>query len=301
MYRNLKDKTKVKHNDFIYNDEFLTMLIGMFSYENLPFRKSLIESLLLMTGSVGIYINYNTNQMECGYCMFTGNIGHYGFGEDVTVITLSNHSMFFSNWEKSSEVAVIFNDSIGAPDLNIDRISKYLSDVDKSIENAILNTRSSKVYRAKDEQEKAALERAIESNRDGRPTAIVSSNILSDLMSSETHEQLVLDLTDPQQVDKIQYLCNLHTSLLRRMQNIYGMTTAGTDKVAQQTIAEVNNGNTFSFVIPLERLNERRKGVERVNHIFKTDISVDFGEAIKREYDRIFKVFDEGEGIIDET
>ena len=301
MYRNLKEKTKVKHNDCIYNDEFLTMLIGMFAYNNLPFRKSLIESLLLMTGSVGIYMNYNQNQLECGYCMFSGNIGHYGFGEDVTIMTLSNHSMFFQDWENSSEVAVIFNDSIGAPDLNIDRISKYLSDVDKSIENAILNTRSSKVYRAKDEKEKVALEKAIESNKDGRPTAIVSSNILADLMSSETHEQLVLDLTDPQQVDKIQYLCNLHTSLLRRMQNIYGMTTAGTDKVAQQTIAEVNNGNTFSFVVPIERLNERRKGIEKVNSLFDTEISVEFGEAIKREYDRIFKNIDESEDIINEA
>ena len=200
-------------------------------------------------------------------------------------MTLSNKQNFFPKWEESKDVVIIFNDNIGMPDLNIDRISKYLSDVDKSIENAILNTRSNKIYRAKDEKEKKAIESAIESNKDGRPSAIISSNILNDMLS-EAKEQIVVDLTDPTQVDKIQYLCNLHTTILRRMQTIYGMMTAGTDKIAQQSVTEINNGSSFSFIVPLDRLEERKKGIEKVNELFNTNISVDFGEAMKREYEK---------------
>lgn len=282
MFRNLKDKTKVQLTDCAYNDIFLSMLMSMFEYKNLPFKKMLIEGLLLTTGKVGIY--KEDDKLYCGWCMFSGDINEYGFGSDVTVMTLSNKQKFFPKWEETKDVVVIFNDNIGMPDLNIDRISKYLSDVDKSIENAILNTRSNKIYRAKDEKEKKAIETAIESNKDGRPSAIISSNILNDMLSSEAKEQIVVDLTDPTQVDKIQYLCNLHTTILRRMQTIYGMMTAGTDKIAQQSVTEINNGSSFSFIVPLDRLEERKKGIEKVNELFNTNISVDFGEAMRREY-----------------
>lgn len=284
MFRDLKDKTKVILTDCAYNDLFLSMLMSMFEYKNLPFKKMLIEGLLLTTGKVGIY--KEDDKLYCGWCMFSGDINEYGFGSDVTIMTLSNKQKFFPKWEESKDVVIIFNDNIGMPDLNIDRISKYLSDVDKSIENAILNTRSNKIYRAKDEKEKKAIETAIESNKDGRPSAIISSNILNDMLSSEAKEQIVVDLTDPTQVDKIQYLCNLHTTILRRMQTIYGMMTAGTDKIAQQSVSEINNGSSFSFIIPLDRLEERKKGIEKVNELFNTNISVDFGEAMKREYEK---------------
>lgn len=284
MFRDLKDKTKVVLTDCAYNDIFLSMLMSMFDYKNLPFRKMLIEGLLLTTGKVGIY--KEDDKLYCGWCMFSGDINEYGFGSDVTIMTLSNKQKFFPKWEESKDVVVIFNDNIGMPDLNIDRISKYLSDVDKSIENAILNTRSTKIYRAKDEKEKKAIESAIESNKDGRPSAIISSNILNDMLSSEAKEQIVVDLTDPTQVDKIQYLCNLHTTILRRMQTIYGMMTAGTDKIAQQSVSEINNGSSFSFIVPVDRLEERKKGIEKVNELFNTNISVDFGEAMQREYEK---------------
>ena len=279
MFRDLKDKTKVILTDCAYNDLFLSMLMSMFEYKNLPFKKMLIEGLLLTTGKVGIY--KEDDNLYCGWCMFSGDINEYGFGSDVTIMTLSNKQNFFPKWEESKDVVIIFNDNIGMPD----RISKYLSDVDKSIENAILNTRSNKIYRAKDEKEKKAIESAIESNKDGRPSAIISSNILNDMLS-EAKEQIVVDLTDPTQVDKIQYLCNLHTTILRRMQTIYGMMTAGTDKIAQQSVTEINNGSSFSFIVPLDRLEERKKGIEKVNELFNTNISVDFGEAMKREYEK---------------
>ena len=299
MFRDLKDKTKVILTDCAYNDLFLSMLMSMFEYKNLPFKKMLIEGLLLTTGKVGIY--KEDDNLYCGWCMFSGDINEYGFGSDVTIMTLSNKQKFFPKWEESKDVVIIFNDNIGMPDLNIDRISKYLSDVDKSIENAILNTRSTKIYRAKDEKEKKAIETAIESNKDGRPSAIISSNILNDMLSSEAKEQIVVDLTDPTQVDKIQYLCNLHTTILRRMQTIYGMMTAGTDKIAQQSVSEINNGSSFSFIVPLDRLEERKKGIEKVNELFNTNISVDFGEAMQREYEKHMTQREETEDITEDN
>ena len=299
MFRDLKDKTKVILTDCAYNDLFLSMLMSMFEYKNLPFKKMLIEGLLLTTGKVGIY--KEDDNLYCGWCMFSGDINEYGFGSDVTIMTLSNKQKFFPKWEESKDVVIIFNDNIGMPDLNIDRISKYLSDVDKSIENAILNTRSTKIYRAKDEKEKKAIETAIESNKDGRPSAIISSNILNDMLSSEAKEQIVVDLTDPTQVDKIQYLCNLHTTILRRMQTIYGMMTAGTDKIAQQSVSEINNGSSFSFIVPLDRLVERKKGIEKVNELFNTNISVDFGEAMQREYEKHMTEREETEDITEDN
>lgn len=287
MFRKLKDKVKLHITDMAYYTQFLQMLISMFDYENLPIRKEEIETYLLINGNCGVF--KENDKLICGYCNFTGNINEYGFGSDVTIITINGISKTFTDWENSKECVVIFNDCIRYPDVNIDRISKYLSDVDKSIENAVINTRINKVYRARDEKEKKALESAVDANKNGSPTAFVSSNILDEFLDSTSMKNnFVIDLTDPSKVDKIQYLCNLHTTFIRRMLNIYGMMSQGTDKIAQQTTAEINNGSTFSFVVPIDRLNERKKGVEKINENFGYNIVVHFSETIQREYNRIF-------------
>ena len=84
------------------------------------------------------------------------------------------------------------------------------------------------------------------------------------------------------------------------MQTIYGMMTAGTDKIAQQSVTEINNGSSFSFIVPLDRLEERKKGIEKVNELFNTNISVDFGEAMKREYEKHMSQGEETEDITED-
>ena len=66
------------------------------------------------------------------------------------------------------------------------------------------------------------------------------------------------------------------------------MMSQGSDKIAQQTVAEINNGSSAPFIIPTERLNERIMGVNKINANFGLDIKVDFSEVMKNEYNRIF-------------
>ena len=85
MYRKLKEKTKIILSDTSYEETICNMLVSMFDYENLPFRKVLIEMLLLTTGSCGLYMD--NNELKCGWCTFTGAINSYGFGSDVVIYT----------------------------------------------------------------------------------------------------------------------------------------------------------------------------------------------------------------------
>ena len=286
MYRELKEKTKIILSDTSYEETICNMLVSMFDYENLPFRKVLIEMLLLTTGNCGLYMD--DNELKCGWCTFTGNINSYGFGSDAVIYTFDNKSKSFNSWETSKECVVIFNNPLGTPDYNIEKFAKLLTDVDKSIENAVINTRNTKIYRAHDEKERNAIQNAIDQNQNGKPQAIISSNILSEFLDGENKSNYVVDLTDAGQTDKIQYLSNLHNDLLRRLYNIYGMMSQGSDKIAQQTVAEINNGSSAPFIIPTERLNERIMGVNKINANFGLDIKVDFSEVMKNEYNRIF-------------
>ena len=98
-----------------------------------------------------------------------------------------------------------------------------------------------------------------------------------------------IQLSDFKNSDKIQYLSNFMTFIERNFYNIYGMTTQGADKIAQQTKAEVENGIYCAWIEVLSRLNERIKGFEEVKEKFSLDIPYKLSEVWQKEYDRIFK------------
>ena len=125
--------------------------------------------------------------------------------------------------------------------------------------------------------EKALFDNAIQGNENGVPQVIVSSNLL------EETENGIIELTSPNDTDKLQYLSKLYEDFWRRFFNLYGMTTQGSEKMAQMSEKEINNGSNSSMIIPCDRLEERKKGIEKVNEMFSTNIEVDFSECWKRE------------------
>ena len=64
--------------------------------------------------------------------------------------------------------------------------------------------------------------------------------------------------------------------------------TITTDKIAQQTVAEINNGAWCSWVEVLSRLRERINGYEKCNKIFGTDFGCALSETWENEYNRLF-------------
>ena len=65
---------------------------------------------------------------------------------------------------------------------------------------------------------------------------------------------------------------------------MYGMSYSQSMKQAQQSIEEIHSDNKVSWIIPNDRLNERRKFIKKYNKVFGHNASVDFSDAWKDAY-----------------
>lgn len=280
LFSKLKAKQKSQLEEYCYGDNLLEILTSMFEYKNLPkgMEKEFLEGFLLTHGKVAFY--ELDGILICSTCTFIGDLNTYGRPKDLLCITENGKSTTFKDWENNENVVVVFNSTYHTPDLNICRYANFLAEVDKSLRVGITNTRFSKLCKAKNSSEKALLDNAIQGNENGVPQVIVSSNLL------EETENGIIELTSPNDTDKLQYLSRLHEDFMRRFFNLYGMTTQGSEKMAQMSEKEINNGSNSSMIIPCDRLEERKKGIEKVNEIFGTEIAVDFSECWKREKEK---------------
>lgn len=280
FYDSLKEKQKNLFNQTSYEFQLTNMLISMFEYESGDIPKEYLEFFLLSEGKCAIF--ELEGKLVVTSCEFIGNIDEYGIGKDLICTTLNGKQKTFSNWRINEKVVVIYNNDTYTPDMNVGKFSTSFAEIEKSLHHLVINSRYTNMIGARDEREKVVIENALSNNEVGKPNVILS--IPS--MFEENEGVKVLQLTDTTQSDKLQYLSKYHEDLRRRLSNIYGMSTSGTEKIAQQSSKEIENGESICFIIPLNMLKQRKKGIEEVNKKFNTDFSVDFSYAWKKEYEK---------------
>ena len=108
---------------------------------------------------------------------------------------------------------------------------------------------------------------------------MVSENILDDVFGKEGRGVYTVDMTRPEMSDHIQYLTHAKDDVWRFFWQLYGMNSQGTSKMAQQSVEEVSNNDCASLIIPLERLEQRKKDTKVLNKKFGWNVTVDFSEA----------------------
>lgn len=70
---------------------------------------------------------------------------------------------------------------------------------------------------------------------------------------------------------------------------MYGMAYSQSTKQAQQSIEEVHSESKISWILPNDRLNERRKFIDKYNKVFSHNATVDFSEAWLNAYEEYLK------------
>lgn len=278
-----KDARSKEISEMTYKDIWLNTIASMFKYTGFEnekhFRPQFMELYLLIFGQCAIW-KLNDNLIVT-VCNRAGSPNENGQGKDLICTTLNGISKTFNNFEDSNEVVFVQNNTVIAPDLNIERFSNMFAEIDKSIYNNIINSRYSPIVVAKDENTKKIIEAALDNNNSGKPQTIASSNILDE------NGEYVLNITDVTASDKLQYLMKAHDDLNRRMYTLYGMNIMGSGKMAQLTRAEVNDGSESSMIIPYDRLYWREKAIEQVNEYFNLEAKVEFSEPWKLAFDDI--------------
>ena len=270
-----KKEEKEKYIKFFANFMFLlNVLTDMFEFENLP------ETL-----NPTIFLVIAMSNGSCGFAKFGDKIYPYigSFGGNISKITGygDKYVAVFLDGEnvKEDEVVILKNNNLMTSDIiDLYNFAEEMTETNISINFNLLYTRLLPIFKVADNNQKVAIEKAFENVLNGKLTTFLSDLKEIDLEGSYKSVEK-FDLTQPQEVDKIQYLTKYYDDIMRRFFTRYGHSMAGTQKMAQQNNSEISMNDTISMIYPTEKLKCLKECFNEMNDKFNTNISVRFSEC----------------------
>ena len=283
LFSELKPKQKTFLTEISYQDVLAEYVLGMLEYPNFPVEIEYVrylDFLLLKEGKAALYKSSYWGRWVIGNVSFEGvDLNEYGELQDAHVFDRAGHDELFKDWLNSQECFVFFNNRNHTPDINIPRYADLLAKIDISLNANIVNSRMSPIVVAKDNNTKNQLAEIIKQNHDGHTEVITSPNILNDTGDDIT----VVNITDVNASDKIQYLLHAKDDLTREFLNLYGLHITGTGKMAQQSVEEITGSNNAALVIPYEMMKARNDTLERFNAITGLNVVCQLSKSWERE------------------
>ena len=283
LFSELKPKQKTFLTEISYQDVLAEYVLGMLDYPNFPVEIEYVrylDFLLLKEGKAALYKSKHWGRWVIGNVSFEGiDLNEYGMLQDAHVFDRAGHDELFKDWLNSQECFVFFNNRNHTPDINIPRYADLLAKIDISLNANIVNSRMSPIVVAKDNNTKNQLAEIIKQNHDGHTEVITSPNILNE----EGDNITVVNITDVNASDKIQYLLHAKDDLTREFLNLYGLHITGTGKMAQQSVEEITGSNNAALVIPYEMMKARNDTLQRFNAITGLNVVCQFSESWQRE------------------
>ena len=187
---------------------------------------------------------------------FTGVLDDEGDFTTFVALPLATTNVGAKELKNHEEVIVCRNNPLCLPNnAENEWFSKLKSENDTSLLAMILLTRLSKVIEAFSDAQKKQIEEAFNNIKEGRPVVITSS-ILEDLK--------IQDLTDPEYIDRIQYLSGLMQEIDKREANLKGIDLELLDKRAQITSNELKQYDDITTLDYMIKFIERQRFVEEM-------------------------------------
>ena len=284
----LSDKYIKKTTRFAYMTDLIIFLQSMFKHdiENMSLDNGIpigtIEKYLITNG-ICAFTKHN-DKIVVGVASTVG-ITPYSVG-DTVIITLEDATVL--ERKIGIDATVMYNNTLRLPDFNVVKYADMFTEVDTSLKCLLHNTRLHPIPIAKDRQTKTQIESALKDIDCGKPTSILSENILEDLISNTKSETIpVANITDVNASDKIQYVSNYYNDLRKRFFTMYGHAMINTSKLAQQSQSEVKDMDYISMVLPHNMLHSRLQGYDCLNKLFNTNYTCDFSDTWKQEWKEI--------------
>lgn len=200
------------------------------------------EWYLTETGALG----YDKIHNKWVHGTFTGIRDEFGDFTEFVAMTLNSEPETY-NLKNHEEVIVCGNTPLYRP---FREERKWFADMkeetDRSILCQLINTRLNKALVAASDQQRKQIEKAYKQVIMGFPMILVTS-LLEDLNS--------IDLTDPNEIDKMQYLSAFYSTLEKREANTFGVDLENVEKRAQINTSELkqyDDVTTLKYLIMFE-------------------------------------------------
>lgn len=275
-------------NLIIENDYFWFLLAAdemMFEYENMPeeidqFR---MEDFLNLTGGI-VWKKVGETHMIAPWPAREGQINMFGYGERAHSTTLNGISLEGTVGE---DAAIIYNNTVRSPQNDLYTTADIFTDIDCSSKINVQFARVAPIYGVQNDKQKAALEELLKKVVDGEIKTIVSDadTNINEIMKPDSGIKTIDAITEPEKIQYIQYLSQYFDIRLRRHFARRGLSLKTSDKQAQVTRDEVHGMDAVTWFYPLSKLKARQIGLDMVNRIYGTKISVHFSELWQQEWE----------------
>lgn len=299
FFKEHKAKWTKKYRETLYWEYLWETLASSFEWNGLPdsLPAEWIEGILRTNGIVGIgEIDGTLYAAPGGYY---GNVNGYiptrYKGAVLGIGTLDGPAVSPGIYDLDNigdkPIVVGWNNALMSPDIDIYDTAHTLAENRTSEDINLIFSRLLRIPIARNSKEKAIIDSAIKAIIDGKIEAVASD--IKDLQTAVNGvpDRQFLDLIDVKDVDKLQYLNQYHDNILKRFMQRHGHAMQITSKLAQQTNAEMHGADDISMIVPLQELKYRRILADMLNEYhgekYNFKCSVDFGELLKNNYDRI--------------
>lgn len=293
---------KTKFQNYLREDHYFDILLqsdlSMFEYENLPAGMDpiWIEKYLNISGSIGItrtpetYVSellpdapeYKPKYSICPLPSRDGNVDQYGDGSHIAGSTAT----VSIEGDLGVDAVIIYNRDTRLPELDNMIDADSLMQIDKSAAINVILSRIAPVFSCYNDKTRKALDSMLEEILEGKLKTIVSGDVKDLLkMAGLDGGTEILEITHPEKIQYIQYLSQYYDVILRRHYNRRGLSVRTGTKAAQQSADEIHGLDAVSWIIPLAKLESRKKGFEQFNALFGENVTVRFSDVWQQEYD----------------
>lgn len=256
----------------------------MFDYTGLPetIDPLYLEQYLNISGIAAIG-KVNGELFAAPFASRNGQLNQYGLGTECNAFIPNGENI---RGEIGKDVAIIYNNTNHTPQTDLFFDTQIFTEIDKSTNSNVLFARIAPIFAAADDKTKEQIKAVIENVIAGNLETVVSENLLDMFgLQAGTENVKILDVFQhPERVQYVQYLSQLYDVIMRRHFSRRGLSIKTPTKAAQQSTDEIHGMDSVSWFYPLNKLKARRDGVEMVNKIFGTSITVDFSEIWQQEF-----------------
>lgn len=292
---------KTKFQNYLREDHYFDILLqsdlSMFEYEGLPAGMDpvWIEKYLNIAGSIGItrtpetYVpellpdapEYRPKYSVCPLPSRDGNVDQYGDGSHLAGSTAT----VSIEGDLGVDAVIIYNRDTRLPELDNMIDADSLMQIDKSAAINVILSRIAPVFSCYNDKTGKALDKMLDEILDGKLKTIVSGDVKDLLKMGIDGGTEILEITHPEKIQYIQYLSQYYDVIIRRHYNRRGLSVRTGTKAAQQSADEIHGLDAVSWIIPLAKLESRKRGFEQFNAIFGENVTVRFSEIWQQEYD----------------
>ena len=215
----------------------------------LPFMP---EQILTLYGTLG----YDLKNKRWVTGEFNNIKDEYGDYKEFVSRTLDNIDVKVDTLINHKEVVVCGNTPLYR-DYNDERefYAYFKRETDKSIFCQLINSRLNKAIVTDSDNKKKQIEDAYAAVKEGKPV-IFNTDLLSEIDT--------IDLTDPDDIEKMQYLSSFYQTMEKREANDYGIDLEQLDKRAQVSTEEINQYGDVTTLEYLEMYEMRKRFMEEM-------------------------------------